>query len=249
MRTNFYSNSLLVLSALALTGCNALNNLGQVGETPKLTQIRNPESDENYNKISMPMPQTMAEDRGENSLWKTGARSFFKDQRAHDVGDILTILISFKSKADFKNETDLSRQTSESIQVPNLMGYESEFKKVFPNAVNPAQFVNYNSNPTNTSQGAIKREETIDFKIAATVTQVLPNGNLVVRGRQEMRVNNEVREMLLTGIVRPQDILAENTISYEKIAEARISYGGRGQLSDIQQNPWGQQVLNIISPF
>lgn len=240
---------LLMLTVMALNGCNAVNELGQVGERPRLTQIRNPESSEDYRPVTMPMPHAMVEDRGENSLWKAGARSFFKDQRAHDIGDIMTILISFKNKADMKNETDMSRQTSEHIEAPNLMGYETHLNKIFPNAVSPANLVNFASTPTNTSQGAIKREETIDFKIAATVTQVLPNGNLVVMGRQEMRVNNEVREMLITGIVRPQDILAENTISYEKIAEARISYGGRGQISDIQQNPWGQQVLNIISPF
>lgn len=240
---------LLMLTLITLSGCNYLNELGQVGETPKLTKIRNPESDEDYHKVTMPMPKPMVQEQAENSLWRTGARSFFKDQRAQDVGDILTILISFKNKANMKNHTDIARTTSEHIEAPNLLGYEADLARVLPQAIDPKNLVNFSSKPSNVSEGAIKREETIDFKVAATVVQVLPNGNLVVMGRQEMRVNNEVREMLITGIIRPQDILAENTISYEKIAEARISYGGRGQISDIQQAPWGQQVLNIISPF
>ncbi len=240
---------LLALTFLALSGCSGLERLGQVGQVPQLTQIRNPESSEEYNKVTMPMPRPMVEEQAENSLWRTGARSFFKDQRAQDVGDILTILIKFKEKADWKNETDTTRQTTEHIDAPNLLGYESKLSKIFPKAVDPKNLINFDSNPTYTATGAIKREESLDLKLAATVTQVLPNGNLVIVGRQEIRVNNEVREMLITGVVRPQDILAENTISYEKIAEARIAYGGRGQLSDIQQAPWGQQILDIVSPF
>jgi flagellar L-ring protein precursor FlgH len=129
------------------------------------------------------------------------------------------------------------------------LGYESKLPNIFPKAVDPKNLVNFSSNPTYDGVGEIKRSESLNLKIAATVTQVLPNGNLVIIGRQEMRVNGEVREMQITGVVRPQDILAENTISYEKIAEARISYGGRGQISDIQQPPWGQQILDVISPF
>jgi flagellar L-ring protein FlgH len=81
------------------------------------------------------------------------------------------------------------------------------------------------------------------------VTQVLPNGNLVVQGRQELRVNFEVRELQITGVIRQQDISSTNTVSYTKLAEARISYGGRGQLTDVQQPRYGQQLLDIIAPF
>jgi flagellar L-ring protein precursor FlgH len=249
MTLKIASLPLLLLTLLILVGCNSLEKLGQVGEIPQLTQIRNPQSNESYSKVTMPMPKQAANESAENSLWRAGARSFFKDQRAQDIGDILTIQIVVSDGADFKNESSRSRKTTEHIDMPNLLGYESKLPNIFPKAVDPKNLVNFSSNPTYDGVGEIKRSESLNLKIAATVTQVLPNGNLVIIGRQEMRVNGEVREMQITGVVRPQDILAENTISYEKIAEARISYGGRGQISDIQQPPWGQQILDVISPF
>jgi flagellar L-ring protein FlgH len=246
---NTLSWSLLILPIVALSGCTSLNRLGQVGEMQQLTQIRNPESGEDYNKVTMPMPKPLASVQTENSLWKAGARSFFKDQRAQDVGDILTITVQFTDQADFKNDSERKRDTTETIKAPNVLGYEKYLNNIFPDTVDKNNLVNFESHPTYKGHGAVKRAETLDVKVAATVTQLLPNGNLVVMGRQEIRVNNEIRELVITGVVRPQDIMATNTISYEKIAEARISYGGRGQISDIQQSPWGQQLLDVVSPF
>lgn len=242
-------STLFVLIGLLLSGCTGLERLGQVGQMQKMTQIRNPQSDDGYNKVTMPMPNPEVSLTTENSLWRTGARSFFKDQRAADVGDILTILIQFNDSAKLKNDSQRSRNTTEHIEAPNVLGYEKYLPKIFPDTVQANNLVNFASNPTYQGHGQIDRSEALDVKVAATVTQLLPNGNLVIRGRQEIRVNNEVRELVITGIVRPQDIVATNTVSYEKIAEARISYGGRGQISDVQESPWGQQLFDVISPF
>ncbi|MBP6986234.1 MAG: flagellar basal body L-ring protein FlgH [Alphaproteobacteria bacterium] len=238
-----------VLIAATLSGCNAVEKLAQAGQTPQLTQIRNPESNDSYTKVSMPMPRPIASEMTENSLWKAGARSFFKDQRAQDIGDILTIQISIQDTADMKNNTSSQHETVESASIDNVLGYEKYLNKVLPKTVDPSSLVKAKNSPSFKGSGAIKRSESLNVKIAAVVTQILPNGNLVVMGRQEVRVNDEVRELLITGIVRPQDILAENTISYEKIAEARISYGGRGHITNAQQPPWGYQALDAIMPF
>jgi flagellar L-ring protein FlgH len=138
---------------------------------------------------------------------------------------------------------------SEQAAVPAFMGLESQLNKVLPNAVNPGNLINGNSQSRSSGEGQVQRSENIELTVAAIVTGVLPNGNLVIRGRQEVRVNFEVRELIIAGVVRPEDITRENTVAHTQIAEARISYGGRGQLTDVQQARYGQQVYDALFPF
>jgi flagellar L-ring protein precursor FlgH len=195
----------------------------------------------------MPRPEPLQ--RQANSLWRPGARAFFKDQRAARIGDILTVDITIEDEAKINNETSRSRQASEEADLTNFLGYEASLGKVLPEAVNPAALVGLGSAGSATGRGSVNRKEEIKLKVAAIVTQVLPNGNLVVRGSQEVRVNFEVRELTVTGVVRPEDISAVNVVNHTQMAEARISYGGRGQLTDVQQPRYGQQVLDVLLPF
>ena len=98
-------------------------------------------------------------------------------------------------------------------------------------------------------RGSVRRNEKLTLRVAATVLDVLPNGVLAISGSQELRVNFELRELLVTGLVRPADISRQNEVTYDKIASARVSYGGRGQISDVQQPRIGQQVADILLPF
>ena len=118
-----------------------------------------------------------------------------------------------------------------------------------PAAVNPASLVNMGSTTTNDGKGSIDRQEQIDLRVAATIIQVLPNGNLVLEGKQQVGVNYDMRELDIQGIIRPQDVAADNTITYDQIAEARINYGGKGNINDIQQSRYGEQLLDILMPF
>ena len=147
------------------------------------------------------------------------------------------------------NESNRTRSGSESAGVPNLLGYEAQLNSVLPKSVDPTKLIGTNSSSSANGKGAVTRSEAITLKVAAIVTQVLPNGNLVVSGKQEVRVNYELRELNIAGVVRPEDIVSDNTISYEKIAEARISYAGRGQINDVQQPRWGQQLIDVLFPF
>jgi flagellar L-ring protein precursor FlgH len=131
----------------------------------------------------------------------------------------------------------------------NLLGLETQMTKVLPDGTKAEALVNLDSNSSSTGSGSIRRSEQLVTNVAAVVTQVLPNGNLVVEGKQEIRVNFEVRELIVAGVVRPEDIEADNTIDSSKIAQARIAYGGRGQISDVQQPRYGQQVMDILLPF
>lgn len=239
-----------MISCLSLGGCHTLNRLVDVGELPPITHIQNPVAHPSYHPVTMPMPAaTPLPVRGKNSLWQTGARSFFKDQRANRVGDILTVRIDINEKAELSNTSTRSRTSSEKIGIDNFLGMESQLPQIFPEGIDPKKLIGINSNPTHAGQGAIKRKETMQTNLAATIIQILPNGNFVINGRQEMRINYEIREVILTGIVRPSDILSDNSVMLEKIAEARLSYGGRGQIDDMQQPPLGQQIVDLISPI
>lgn len=246
------STALRSIAAVAvvagLAGCSAATRLSEVGEPPRMTASGNPTQQAGYRPVSMPMPTPQATQPAANSMWRPGARAFFKDQRATEVGDILTVQVRITDKADLSNTTDTSRTASEGAGLPSLFGFETTLAKALA-VSDTSTLVSAESSTANSGDGSLAREETIQIQMAAVVTQVLPNGLLAIAGRQEVRVNHELRELTVSGIIRPEDITSGNTITSEKIAEARISYGGRGTLSDVQQPRWGQQVLDIVMPW
>jgi flagellar L-ring protein precursor FlgH len=184
-----------------------------------------------------------------NSLWRVGARAFFHDQRASKVGDILTVQIDIRDNARLSNETATNRETSVDGGVSSLFGLESNLAKILPGAPDPAHLVTTGSNSSLAGSGSVNRSEAVSLTIAAVVSSVLPNGNLVIQGRQEVRINQELRELTVAGIVRPEDITATNTIRHTQIAEARVSYGGRGSVSRVQRVPVGQALVEQFTPF
>ena len=165
------------------------------------------------------------------------------------MGDIVTVLVDIEDEATLSNTTARTRNSAEDTDVTSLLGYETSFGRILPQAIDPTDLISLGTASSSTGVGSVTREEAIDLSVAAIVLQVLPNGNLVIHGRQEVRVNFEVRELQVAGVIRPEDITSTNTIEHTDIAEARISYGGRGQLSDVQQPRYGQQVLDVIMPF
>jgi len=252
MRFIFVFVSLVV--AATLGGCSYVDRVKEIGETPKLSAIENPVMQAGYRPVSMPMPIPEKISYSPNSLWRTGARAFFEDQRARRVGDILTVIVEITDKAELDNATNRRRDNEENAGIPKLGGYELSkiLDRVIPGKAGDldlSNFVSASSDSKSEGGGGIDREEKITTRIAAVVTQVLPNGNMVIEGRQEVRVNYEMRELIVAGVVRPEDITSENTIPIAKIAEARVSYGGKGQISDVQQPRYGQQFLDIVLPF
>ncbi len=237
------------LLGLSLTGCNALTRLSQIGQEPPLTKIENPASLHGSQPVSMPMPAPVPVDRQANSLWRPGSRAFLKDQRAADVGDILTVIIEIEDKAELSNTTQRTRTAGEDASASSILGYEASLGQILPEAIDPTSLIDLASNSNTQGAGTVDRDEKINLRIAGLVTQVLPNGNLVIAGRQEVRVNFEVRELQIAGMIRPEDITSANTIFYDQIAEARIAYGGRGQITDVQQARYGQQIYDILWPF
>ena len=184
-----------------------------------------------------------------NSLWRTGARTFFNDQRAGKVGDILTVLITIDDSAQVSNATTRERKVGSNVGVPHFLGLESSLGKILPKGFDPANAIDATSDNTSQGTGTVNRQEKINLTVAAVVSKVLPNGNLVIQGRQEVKTNAEVRELTVSGIVRPEDISSSNTISHTQIAEARIAYDGRGDISRIQKAPYGQSLVENFSPF
>jgi flagellar L-ring protein FlgH len=234
------------LAALMLGGCAGLN---EAVAPPQLTPIANPATIAGSQRVSMPLPAPMIEAQAPNSLWRAGAKSFFNDQRASKVGDILTVNIEIADSAQLNNTTARSRTGSTETGVQALLGLEANIQKALPGSPSLDPAVGFSSNSASNGTGSVNRQEKVNLTVAAVITDRLPNGNLVIGGSQEVRINNELRELLVSGVIRPEDVAADNTIAHSKIAEARISYGGRGDISQVQRDKYGKLIYDQITPF
>ena len=233
----------LTLMASLLGGC--FETIQEINKAPPLSPVGTGIASDNTLIGSMPVTPPTYVTRA--SLWQDGAAGLFKDARASKVGDLVTVKISINDQASFNNSTNVSRASNLEMNITNTanLTWNKGLNQQSTGQLDPK----IQSTTTAAGQGAISRSETITLLVGAVVTRVLPNGNLVVSGRQEVLVNFEMRELIVTGIVQPGDIAASNSISYDKIAEARISYGGRGRVTEVQQPGWGQQLYNKLSPF
>lgn len=246
----FAWTAMSLLLATGAGGCSLAKRLTEVGDKPQLSTIAADPADEPaYRPVRLPMPVRAEPEDNPNSLWRPGAKAFFKDTRAKEVGDILTIRLKLDDKAKLSNSTKRGRDDSETQKIQAMLGFEGALQSVIPAIGSAGPVLSFGSDHQTQGNGGIDRQEEIDLTFAAIVTQVLPNGLLAIVGRQEIRVNYELRELMITGVIRPQDIEADNSIAHEKIAEMRVAYGGRGTLSDLQQPRWGTQIWDIIFPF
>jgi len=247
----------VLLAASLLSGCGAVGRLKNVGKPPRMSEAEDPVAP----RLEPSLGNHSVDDRAlaENgrtadtargaSLFRTGGGAFFRDQRASRVGDIVTIRINIADNAQVANSTTRTRNGSENSGIAALLGLETVIPKILPGNPDPSNLVSTDSKSSATGVGNTTRSEQINMTVAATVIGVLPNGNLQIRGKQEVRVNYELRELVVTGVIRPEDIARDNSIKHSQIAEARISYGGRGQLTDAQQARWGQQIYDALFPF
>ncbi|MEM1191923.1 MAG: flagellar basal body L-ring protein FlgH [Pseudomonadota bacterium] len=241
--------SFLIILTIALSACTTVDRIKSVGSAPDLTPTQNPAGLHGTEPISLPMPANVPETYAGNSLWQNGRKSFFKDQRAQTTGDIVTVVINIDDRARLDNSTERTRANGEQAAIPAFGGLEQRLVELLPDGANASDLIDLSSGSTSRGEGRVDRQEEVRLRVAAVVTDVLPNGNLAIAGRQEVRVNYEVRELTVTGVIRPEDITNANTINHIQIAEARISYGGRGQLTDVQQPRYGQQIYDILFPF
>jgi flagellar L-ring protein precursor FlgH len=241
MRSSFMKFFAMALCSSALCACSAVDRLENIGEAPKLAPVGNPADTQLVAAIPQPQPITHIG----NSLWQAGAHSFFHDPRATHVGDVITVNVSVADAAKLSNSTARSRTNSDDASLTNFFGLE----KALPKSMDPGSLVKMGSDNSNVGTGSVNRSESINMTLAALVAQVLPNGNLVISGHQQVRVNGELRDMQVSGIVRTEDITAQNTVDLTQIAEARISYGGNGSVSDVQQPRYGSQLFDILMPW
>ena len=237
---------LILIAALMLAGCERMEN---VGKAPAFTPVEN--GNEYYAMTTAGLPPTSATRQVTDgaSLWSGARGSLLGDRRAGQRGDILTVVIEINDKAEISNSTGRSRSSSDSMGIPHLMGIPQRIDSRLPAGASMANAVGTKSSSDYQGDGSVARKEKLTLRVAATIVETLPNGVLRILGSQEVRVNFEVRELIVQGFVRPEDISRQNEITYDKIAGARISYGGRGQITDVQQPRIGSQVADIILPF
>lgn len=242
----------------ALAACGRLDHVGKPPSfTPPGEAIRtDPQVAPERVALASPGPAEIAAMRAQRplvagpqtaSLWRSGPASLFGDRRAQRRGDILTVVIEIDEEATISNATSRSRSANEDLAVGALLGIPGAIDRLTGINLDPAADVTAGS--SSTGDGSVQRNEEITLRLAATVTDVLPNGHFVINGNQEVRVNFELRDLRVQGVIRPEDISRGNEITYDKIADARISYGGRGQITDVQQPRYGQQIADIVLPF
>lgn len=235
-----------MILTLALAGCAKLE---QVGRAPEFSGLEGTDQHYAMYASSLPEDQPPATVSDGSSLWTGGTQSLFGDRRAAQRGDILTVVIEIDDSASISNSTGRSRSGEQSGGIPDLLGIPQRLNESLPEGASMGDAFDMNSSTTFKGQGSVARKEKLTLRIAATVIEELPNGVLKIEGQQEVRVNFEMRELIVTGYVRPADISRQNEITYDKIAGARIAYGGRGQITDMQQPTYGQQVADIVMPF
>ncbi len=241
--------TLRIALILALIGVTACGRLAEVGRTPDLQSPVNGNEVYAMNVGELPMSEIATAPREQASLWRAGQQSLLGDRRAGSRGDILTVVIEIDDSATISNASERGRSGSESLALPQFLGLPQRIDADLPAGASMANAVSSDSTSASSGSGSVRRNEELTLRIAATVTEIMGNGALRIEGTQEVRVNNEVRELLVTGYVRPDDISRQNEITYDRIAGARISYGGRGQISDMQQPRYGQQIADILLPF
>lgn len=237
---------ILLLPLLMLSACS---KLGEVGKAPSFSPLEG--SYQHHAMYSAPLPEFAEPDGATeaSSLWSAKSSSLFGDRRAGNRGDILTVVIQIDDKAEISNSSDRSRNGAQSMGVPSLFGIPQRLNEKLPAGASMADAVSTSSDSEFAGKGSVKRNEKLTLRVAATVVEELPNGVLRIEGQQEVRVNFELRELIVTGYVRPADISRQNEITYDRIAGARIAYGGRGQITDVQQPRYGQQIADTILPF
>ena len=222
----------VAIAPLALLG--ACSTAVEAVRGPELAPIGYPAALVPVNQQVLPAPQ--GRPASANAIWRTGSRTFFGDQRARNVGDILTVAIDIRDRAQTQNSTQRTRANEINSGVSNFFGLEAEAADAIGGAFDPSALIGFGGESTSVT-------------VAAVVTAVMPNGNMVIQGRQEVRTNREVRELTVAGIVRPEDISSANVIRHDQIAEARIHYGGRGDISRIQGAPAAQALVERFNPF
>jgi flagellar L-ring protein precursor FlgH len=231
---------------LALAGCG---KLGDVGRAPEFSALEGGAQHYAMYAANLPedvVPQTPSD---ASSLWTGGSETLFGDRRAAQRGDILTVVIEIDDSAAISNTTGRNRSGAQSGGLPEFLGIPQRIDESLPEGASVAEAFEMESSSTFRGTGSVSRQEQLTLRIAATVVEELPNGVLRIEGQQEVRVNYELRELIVTGFVRPIDISRDNVITYDKIAGARVAYGGRGQISDFQQPTYGQQAADIVLPF
>lgn len=236
----------VVAAIVLVAGCGRMDHLGKAPSFSPATATK-----EHNAMLSPGLPLRVNPESPTDSasLWSGARQSLLGDRRAIQKGDILTVVIEIDEEAEISNETERSRSGSESLGVPDLFGLPQRINDNLPAGASMGNAVSINSASESSGDGSVKRNEKLTLRVAATIVEVLPNGVLAISGSQELRVNFEMRELLVSGYVRPEDISRQNEITYDKIASARVSYGGRGQITDVQQPRWGQQVLDAVLPY
>jgi flagellar L-ring protein precursor FlgH len=220
---------LVALSTLLLSGC-----------VVQQTEVVSPSFDQ---QLKPPV-----QSYGNGSIWQASSIALTEDGKARRIGDIVTIIVTETASASKQAATATGRSSQISAGIPNMLGLE-ESKIITSNFADLSKLLNASASSKFDGSGSTSRKETLSATISAKVVDLLPNGNLKIEGRRNVKVNNEDQIVTVKGTIRQRDITAENTINSIYVADAQISYSGEGIISDRQKPGWLMNTLDKLWPF
>lgn len=227
--------------ALMLASCSPY-------QAPETTTIDSSMQEDFTKDVIADYLATHSEEKSPGSLWQTGSKGFFKDNRARQIGDIITVQIGVSITANTTANTSATQTNNSQSGISSLLNLTDNITHAGL-VTGAAGLLDSESDRSFKGSGSTDRKDSLNTTIAATVTQVLPNGHMVIRGKREVVINYEKQMLEIAGIVRPEDVSATNTISSDQIAQARVSYGGQGTVNEVQQKKWGIRFLDRWMPF
>jgi flagellar L-ring protein FlgH len=228
-----YQVVLLLWISAAMSSCSSFKQMPELRE----------------DELAIPVEESSEKLVSPGSLWTPGAKfvDMYIDQRAKRIGDIVVVQIVENSSADKEAKTESKKTNTMDNSITTILGIPLNKSSIKGDKLSPE--VNASTSTDFKADGKTTRTGTISGSVSARIERILPSGNLVIKGKKQTRVNSELQYIIISGIIRPEDVSPINTIQSTYIADMQLDYYGTGVIGDQQNKGFIARALDKIWPF